>query len=475
MGEYLSPGVYVEEVSSGNKPIEGVGTSTGAFVGRAVKGPVNAARLITNPSQFLETFGGFHQEYNLAYAIRHFFTEGGTRCYVVRVFNPNNVAPTDASADVARVVLNAAATPALRVLAANEGSWGNDIQVEIGAPAFDPNDPNNTDGKFSLTVHYLGDVVEFYAQLSMREFTTAANLPNRFHVETQINRSSKFISVDDLSDDPSIVAPPDQTTNPVALTQGSDGQALIAADLMGDPALGTGIYAFDVVDDINIVAIPDLAHPNIDRDQARARVVEGFTYCENRKDCFFVADALSGLTPQEVLGYKRATAPFSGNPFNSTFGALYYPWLYVADPLTGGHILFPPSGAVVGTYSGTDVKRGVHKAPAGINEGFLNAAVDIERIITKGEHDTLNPEGINVIRKFPDAGIVIWGARTVAADPEWRYVNVRRLFLFLEESIDEGTQWVVFEPNDQVLWQRIRRNVGAFLRIQWLGGQAGRK
>jgi phage tail sheath protein FI len=125
----------------------------------------------------------------------------------------------------------------------------------------------------------------------------------------------------------------------------------------------------------------------------------------------------------------------------------------------------------VGTYASTDVKRGVHKAPAGITDGFLNAAVDIERIITKGEHDTLNPEGINVIRKFPDAGIVVWGARTVSADPEWRYVNVRRLFLFLEESIEEGTQWVVFEPNDRTLWQRIRRNVSAFLRIQWLEGK----
>jgi hypothetical protein len=195
------------------------------------------------------------------------------------------------------------------------------------------------------------------------------------------------------------------------------------------------------------------------------------TYCENRQDCFFVADTPSGLTPQEALAYKRGTTPFSGNAFNSTYGALYYPWIQVADPLTGGRKLFPPSGAVVGSYSGTDVKRGVHKAPAGITDGFLNAALDIERIVTEGEHDTLNPEGVNVIRKFPEAGIVIWGARTVSADPEWRYINVRRLFLFLEESIEEGTKWVVFEPNDPVLWQRIRRNVGAFLRIQWLEGK----
>src|SRR5687768_883329 len=127
MAEYLSPGVFVEEVSSGNKPIEGVGTSTGAFVGRALKGPVNQATLITNPSQFLDTFGGFHQAYHLAYAVRHFFTEGGTRCYVVRVFSPNTVNAEDEPADVARTVLNAAGVAALRVLATSAGAWGNDI------------------------------------------------------------------------------------------------------------------------------------------------------------------------------------------------------------------------------------------------------------------------------------------------------------------------------------------------------------
>ena len=475
MGEYLSPGVFVEEVSSGNKPIEGVGTSTGAFVGRAVKGPVNKAILITNPTQFVDTFGGFHPDYYLAYAIRHFFTEGGTRCYVVRVFAHNS---DDLFADVARTDLEANGTPVLRVLAVNEGEWGNSLAVEIGAPAFDPQANEQTPRRwdFSLKVYYRGEVVEAFTQLTMREFTTD-NLPNPFHVEAQINGISKYIEVDDLEEDPDITDPPDTTLIvddvPVLaeLEDGTNGLLVMnATTLTGDPAQATGLYAFDVVDDINIVAIPDSVHPNIEGDR-RQVALDGMTYCENRQDCFFVADAPSGRTPQEVLSYKRGTAPFSGNAFNSTYGALYYPWIVVADPLTGGRKLFPPSGAVVGTYSGTDVKRGVHKAPAGITDGFLNAAVDIERIVTKGEHDTLNPEGINVIRKFPEAGIVIWGARTVSVDPEWIYVNVRRLFLFLEESIEEGTQWVVFEPNDQTLWHRIRRNVSAFLRIQWLEGK----
>lgn len=469
MPEYLSPGVYVEEVSSGIKPIEGVGTSTGAFVGRAVKGPVNSATLITNRSQFSTVFGGPHQDYHLAYAVQHFFAEGGTRCYIVRAFNHSTSNPDD---DRAQIELNAGAVPALRVLALNEGSWGEKISVEIGDPDFDPDDPTNTDGKFSLKVWLEGEseAVETYGQLSMKEFTDDG-LPNTFHVEAQINDVSKYIEVDDLSTDPSIVDPPDNTPTPTALSNGSDGLALAASDFIGTESEADGLHAFDVVDDINIVAIPDLVVTGISSADARTATLAGISYCENRGDCFFVADPPRGLSPQDVLNYKRGTGAFSGNAFNSTYAALYYPWIYVSDSLTGKTKLFPPSGAVAGSYSSTDVNRGVHKAPAGVENGYLNTAANVERIVTKGEHDTLNPNGINVIRKFPEAGIVIWGARTVSTDPEWKYVNIRRLFMFLEESIEEGTQWVVFEPNDQVLWKRIVRNISAFLRIQWLEGK----
>ncbi len=142
----------------------------------------------------------------------------------------------------------------------------------------------------------------------------------------------------------------------------------------------------------------------------------------------------------------------------------------MADPLSGKTKLVPPSGAIVGTYSHTDVMRGVHKAPAGIEEGYLNSAVDVERFVTKGEHDTLNPAGVNVIRSFPGTGIIVWGARTLSADAEWKYINLRRLFLFIEESIDEGTQWVVFEPNSPTLWGKVKRNITAFLTRVWRDG-----
>jgi phage tail sheath protein FI len=171
------------------------------------------------------------------------------------------------------------------------------------------------------------------------------------------------------------------------------------------------------------------------------------------------------------LDYKRGVGTIDGNAFNSKFGAIYYPWISVTDPVTGKPMLCPPSGAVAGSYAEADGRVGVHKAPAGTEDGYLNSAIGVERVITKGEQDTLNPQGVNVIRKFADAGIVIWGARTVSSDPEWKYVNVRRLFNFIEQSILKGTQGLVFEPNDPSLWKRITRDVSAFLKVQWMEGK----
>jgi Bacteriophage tail sheath protein len=487
MPEYLSPGVYIEELA-GPKPIEGVGTSTGAFVGIAERGPINDPQLITNMTQFGDTFGGpfggFPPEAFLPHAVRHFFTEGGTRCYVIRAFRPSPIVPTEANPDLARVIFGTAAagagTPVMTVFADSPGIWGRSVSVETLAAGFNP-DPDHdpvADPRFQLRVFlsWADDPtipVETFDQLSMNEFEGA--FPNPDHVEARINGVSKYIRVIDASDNPAQIAPP--FFERVPLTLGADGIALTPNDLIGAVATATtraiGLLAFDAVDDINIVAIPDLVNPAFVAQEARDATILAFTYCEGRKDCFFVADTPNGLSPQEALGYKQGRAPSTatGNAFNSKFGALYYPWIYATDPLTGKRKLLPPSGAVAGSYAVADGRVGVHKAPAGIEDGYLNSAVEVERIITKGEHDTLNPEGVNVIRKFADAGVVIWGARTVSSDPEWKYVNVRRLFNFLEESILKGTQGLVFEPNDPSLWKRIIRDVSAFLKIQWMEGK----
>jgi phage tail sheath protein FI len=429
MPEYLSPGVYVEEVSSGIKPIEGVGTSTGAFVGLAERGPIREPVLVTNWTQFTATFGGFIARGYLAYAVFQFFNEGGTKCYVVRAAKG-----TDEQLKRAAKEFND-----LRVAGSSEGEWGNQIRIKIDDEAPAPGAQARAD-YFKLTVLYKDKEVEAFDNLTMDE-------NKEDHVVKRI--SSKWIVVDDKGN-----TRPENGAD--TLAGGADGVALASADWAGAEGF---INAFETVDDINIIAIPDAQGDHLVTQAAS-------TYCQNRKDCFFVADTPTGLGATEVLKFRMDKG------FNSSFAALYWPWIRMADPLSpaGKTKLVPPSGAVAGTYSHTDVVRGVHKAPAGIEEGALNSAADVERFVTRGQQDTLNPVGVNVIRSIPGSGAVVWGARTLSRDPEWRYINVRRLFAFIEESIEEGTQWVVFEPNSPILWGRVKRNITAFLTRVWRDG-----
>ncbi|MCZ7382197.1 MAG: phage tail sheath subtilisin-like domain-containing protein, partial [Candidatus Methanoperedens sp.] len=306
---------------------------------------------------------------------------------------------------------------------------------------------------FKLVVKFSGSEVESFDNL------TIANVIDKV--------SSAYVTVAKVGATPN--AP--KTGSSVILAGGNNGTASITAvDYEGDAMAMNGLHAFDMVDDINIVLMPDSVKIGAG---ARDAIIKGYSYCQNRKDCFFIADPPFGQSPTTVKNYKEAQGDWSGqNAFNSSFAALYYPWVYMSDPLSqsGGKIAVPPSGAIAGTYAHTDSVRGVHKAPAGISDGYLDSVSGIERIITKSEHDTLNPTGIDVIRSFPSSGIVVWGARTLSADAEWKYINIRRLFLFLEESIDKGTQWVVFEPNSPALWGSVIRNITAFLLRVWRDG-----
>ena len=245
------------------------------------------------------------------------------------------------------------------------------------------------------------------------------------------------------------------TTQPDATSVYRITPALILSDYeRGDtdsPGNRKGLTGFKEIDDISLVYAPN------------AQGVAGLpgsliTHCENLKDRFAIIDAAQGSTVSNL-------SPRDTN--ETKYGAFYYPWLKVIDPEAGVQRLVPPGGHVAGIYARSDTERGVHKAPA--NEK-VNGAVDLEFPITKGEQDVLNPRGVNVIRAFPGRGIRVWGARTLSSDPLWKYVNVRRLFIFLEESIDEGTQWVVFEPNDIPLWARVRQTIVQFLTGVWRTG-----
>jgi phage tail sheath protein FI len=188
------------------------------------------------------------------------------------------------------------------------------------------------------------------------------------------------------------------------------------------------------------------------------------THCENAGDRMAILDSPPGMNPQQIKDWRSSVAMY-----DSRFAALYYPWIKVANPLSrdGGMLTVPPSGHLAGIWARNDDTRGVWKAPA--NE-VIRGALDLEAKVTKGEQDLLNPIGINCIRPFGTRGIRVWGGRTLSSDPSWRYINVRRLFNYIEESILLGTQWVVFEPNDLDLWQRVKRTVHAFLLGLWRQG-----
>ncbi len=452
MAEYLSPAVYIEEPPSGIKPIQASGTSVAAFVGHAQRGPLGEATALTNYGQFVTTFGNPIDDGYLAFAVKAFFEEGGSSCYVVRT--AHYTAPGVSAATAARRTFQNAGPGAIDVLAvqaSSPGTWGNDIAVEIAHPTAD---------LFSLLVFRAGALVETLDRLSM-------NPLSRDYAPVSVEARSSTIRVRDVVPAASGLSAaarrPAVTAPAVVLTPGDDGLvSLTTADYVGDEASGTGLHALDAIDDVNLVAVPDAVD--------RAVHVQGMAYCERRMDCFYVADVDEmAVTTLEVLGYKRAQGLYAGgNALNSRYGALYAPWIDVLDPRSGAPIRIPPSGAVLGRFARTDATRGVHKAPAGITDGRLATAVGLAAEYGRADQDRLNPLGINVIRRLPGVGHAIWGARTTSSDPEWRYLNVRRLFLFIESSIRRSTNWTVFEPNDTALWKSLVRNVSAFLRIQWL-------
>ncbi|MFD3676212.1 phage tail sheath subtilisin-like domain-containing protein [Streptomyces sp. NPDC058613] len=491
MPTYLSPGVYVEEVAGGSRPIEGVGTSVAAFVGLAPHGPLNEPTLVTNWSQYVAEFGDFTAGCYLAHSVYGFFNNGGTAAYVVRVGGapaagrpaptaggrPASAStaggPAGASAPREIAVGEAVALGAFKVaaLAAGRGDGGTltvevqDVEGEGGAD------------RFKLLVKDGDTLVE--------DFDVSARKSARNYVVTQIRQRSKTIVVEEAAPGVTQARPEVQTltlavpapgalpaspassaTAPTGTVQASGEGRLDSARFIGDSADRTGFGGLEALDEVNMVAAPDLmaAYQQglIDLEQVKAVQLGMIAHCELMGDRMAVLDPPPGLNARDIRKWRMDVAGY-----DSRYAALYYPWIKVFDPSSGQTEMVPPSGHMAGVWARNDAERGVHKAPA--NE-IVRGAVDLELQITRGEQDLLNPVGVNCVRAFPGRGIRVWGARTLASDPAWRYLNVRRYFNYLEESILIGTQWVVFEPNDQALWARIRRNISAFLVNEWRSG-----
>ncbi|MEW6173908.1 MAG: phage tail sheath family protein [Bacillota bacterium] len=430
MPEYLSPGVYVEEIEIGSKPIEGVSTSTAGFLGETERGPT-APRLITSWLEFQRVFGGYLSDGKyLPHAAEGFFANGGQRLYVARV--------VDQSAALATAKLTHGSDNALTVTAVGEGAWGNNVKVKV---------ESGTMSGFKLLVEY-GTEKELFDNLSVSESSSD------FYTK-RVNGISNLIVLSKETGDSGTA--PDGPASSTNLSGGSDGTTpLDMTDFtrtdIDTPGQRKGLTAFKEIDEISIVYAPNAG-------SVTGLTSALITHCENAKDRFAIVDADQGESSISSLN-PRST-------YDTKYAAFYYPWLKVYDPLSKAYKLVPPGGHVCGIYARSDTERGVHKAPA--NE-VVKGAVDLEFAITKGEQDILNPRGVNCIRAFPGRGIRVWGARTLSSDPLWKYVNVRRLFLFLEESIDEGTQWVVFEPNNEKLWARVRQSISEFLTRVWKDG-----
>lgn len=505
MAEYLSPGVYVEEYDNAPRSIEGVGTSAAGFVGLAEKGAtVGAPTLITSFAAFRKTFGDFLSEFThegyryLAYAVEQFFANGGTRCFVSRVV------PEDAK----KAALEAGI---LSFEAANEGKWGNRIQISFTTVMKKKMQLLEQEGDASYKAKSVagfreGDLVkagEEYNRIQMiydnvvtfekpfaENVVDAGIIPSvlvylietdvlvRYNDEAEVYNGLSFNPVasnyiatkmsgselvkvtaapmEEIGNPVEMILGEGKTSGMITLAGGADGSIdkVTAGTFIGEdngPGQRTGIQSFVENNQVSMMAVPGITIPEV--------VVSLVGHCENMKNRVAVLDMPADMAkPKDLIEYRGM--------IDSTYAAMYHPWIQVYDRAAKKPGYIPPSGAVMGIYARTDMTRGVHKAPA--NEPVY--CTGLKTNYTKSEQDILNPEGINLIRQLPGQGIRVWGARTASSNSTFRYVNVRRLFIFVEESIKANTNWVVFEPNDVTLWSRVNLTVSTFLDNLWRNG-----
>jgi Bacteriophage tail sheath protein len=452
MPTYLTPGVYVEEVSSGKKPIEGVGTAVAAFVGLAPGGPVNVPMRISNWSQFARIYGDtttpdngpFMEGAYLAHSVYGYFQNGGSLCWVVRVGAEEN---GQVSARAALPAATDRGVEALRAVALDGA--GATVDVEIS----EEETPPEGDPTYKIVVSSGGHREE-YPGVSLRK--------GRTYIATKVNAESKLIKIEDTGAAlPEVRLAPGKYALQVPSAPPSEVRP---SDFEGDVAKRQGMGGLAAIDEITMIAMPDMMQFSTNGDGARLRDLQGkmIAHCENAGERMAILDCPPDLSPQDVYEWRMNAAGY-----DSKMAALYYPWIEVMDPLTRRPITIPPSGHIAGVWARVDEQRGVHKAPA--NE-VLMGANGLGFQVTHAEQGSLNKNGVNCIRAFPGRGIRIWGARTLSSDPEWRHINVRRLFNFVSESIITGTQWSVFEPNDPFLWTSLSISVSNFLRNVWRSG-----
>jgi phage tail sheath protein FI len=436
------PGVYIEEVSSGVRTITGVATSVTAFVGRALRGPLDDDPLNLSPvrihsfAEYQRVFGGLWDQSPMSFAVSQYFQNGGSDALIVRVAGANTATATIDN-------------NGLTLSAANPGSWGGLVETTV---TYDDGSGGNLPAPlFNLTVHDTDtDLREVYFGLS------TDTLHPRY-VE-RVLLGSSLVRATAVPAAPARPNPAPATLLTVAAT--ADGDPVDATNITapGLEATRQGIFALERADLFNLLVIPPFAPAD---DVASADLGGALAYCRRRRAILLIDPPSDVDTIAEAITHANGV----GRDINAAF---FFPRGRAPNPLRENRLEdFAPSGAVAGVMARTDATRGVWKSAAG-TEATLTGVSALSVKLTDLQNGDLNPLGVNCLRDFPVYGRVVWGARTLAgADAlasEWKYLAVRRMALFLEESLYRGTQWVVFEPNDEPLWAQIRLNIGAFLQ-----------
>lgn len=463
MPEYLAPGVYIEEIERGPRPIEGVPTSTAAFLGETERGPIRP-RLVTSYTDYKRWFGDVwgNRDRYMPYAANGFFENGGRRLFVCRIVGENAATAERAFGDYA-------------VRAVGAGAWGNRVWARImpsTTQAVQPGSTTPTPVGFRLRAAYWASVPANFTAFD--PFDNPRQLPRPQerqdfddlvldetsfdYYEKRLNGNSFLVELArGTGTDPTALP----TMDAGLLENGADDTtALGSDDFQGDVAgarperQGLSALELDRYRDVALVYAP---YQEGAADQIAGNVI---THCERSRFRFAVIDCARNVGDPSSLDPRTSLR-------DTQYAAFYYPWVQISDPQSGMLRLVPPGGYALGIYARTDAERGVFKAPA--NE-VPRGVISLEYDITDRMQEDLNPKGVNAIRRFPGRGIRVWGARTLSANTLWKYISVRRLFIFIERSIYEGTQWVVFEPNNEQLWDRVTDTIRVFLRGQFRGG-----
>jgi uncharacterized protein len=456
------PGVYIEEVPSGVRTINGVATSIAAFIGRTLRGPTDAPGSLNSFADFERLYGALWAQSTLGYAVDQFFLNGGSQALIVRVHN---------GATAAKAVVPAGG---VSLIAATAGAWGNSLRARVDLP----NPPfAGSPGLFNLSVKDLATGrIEVFNDLSTDPKSEA-------FVSSVLENQSQLALVDGpapANTPPANAAPAagdDRFADPTAtrFDGGDDGGDITDAQI-SDPGLQSkngGLWTLEQADLFNLLCIPPLKRSG--GDVGKQSWDAAIAYAKSRRAFVIVDSAERWASANDALSGVAGVVTAADN------AAIYFPRLLFNDPLQADQLdSFASSGAIAGIFAETDMNRGVWTAPAGTQAALQGASgLSLAGSTSAGkladtDSERLNPAGINALRSFPTTGIVVWGARTLSgADmlaSEWKYIPVRRLAFYIEESVFRGTQWAVFEPNAPLLWTQITLNADAFMQALFKQG-----